>query len=199
MAFAAGQADDAHEDTWRDRNKLVSGFCFVLFSLYCFGSFITFPSEKMVIPGNDQLQEPTAHVLGMWGLEGLGGRAEKAIALFISLQKTVFLPGTEKYVAFRGKKKTPKPTKQPNSPGKEEQLLSNKLGWGMEMPELWWAGQGCSQVSQYCPLVARNPKHRLRSGTEVALSVVGQGHLVLIRDSNSKRGGGLSCSQDATP
>lgn len=66
------------------------------------------------------------------------------------------------------------------------------------MPELWCAGQGCSQVSQYCPLVARNPKHRLCSGAEVALSVVGQGHLVLIRDSNSKRGG-VSCSQDATP
>lgn len=76
---------------------------FVSFSLYCFGSFITFPSEKMVIPGNDQLQEPTVQVPGMWDLRALCGRAERAIALFISLRKTVFLPGTEKYVAFRGK------------------------------------------------------------------------------------------------
>lgn len=91
MVFSAGQANDADEDTWRDRNKFVSGF-FVLFSLYCFGSFITFPSEKMVIPGNGQLQEPTVQVPGMWDLRALCGRAERAIALFISLRKTVFFP-----------------------------------------------------------------------------------------------------------
>lgn len=60
------------------------------------------------------------------------------------------------------------------------------------MPEWWWAGQECSQVSQYCPLVARNPKRRLCSAAEVAVSLIGQRPLVLIRDSNSRRGGGQS-------
>ena len=124
------------------------------------------------------------------GLEGLDGRAERAIALFISLRKTVFLPGTEKNVWLLEEKNHQNQPNNQNLQGKEEQLLSNKLGWGTEMPELWWAGQGCSQVSQYCPLVARNPKRRLCSGAEVALSLVGQEPLVLIRDSNSKRGGG---------
>lgn len=63
------------------------------------------------------------------------------------------------------------------------------------MPEWWWAGQWCSQVSQYCPLVARNPKRRLCLFCGNSCSVpsrVGQGPLVLIRDSNSRRGGGQS-------
>lgn len=103
---------------------------FVSFSLYCFGSFITFPSEKMVIPGNGQLQEPTVQVPGMWDLRALVEELREQL-LFLSHYERLFFSQELKNMWLL-EVKTPKPTKQPKPPGRRRATSLKQIRVGHE-------------------------------------------------------------------
>lgn len=94
---------------------------FVSFSLYCFGSFITFPSEKMVIPGNGQLQDPTVQVPGMWDLRALVEELREQLLFLSHYERLFFSQGLKNMWLLEVK--TPKPTKQPKPPGRRATSL----------------------------------------------------------------------------
>ena len=76
----------------------------------------------MVIPGNDQLQEPTAHVLGMWGLRALVEEPRELLLFLSHYERLSFSRELKNTWLLEEKNHQNQPNNQ-NLQGKEEQLL----------------------------------------------------------------------------